>query len=193
MIKLKYVEKCPLNGCWLVGKSWRAVSSFPLKISSLFPIIRQHNIQAAMVRRIALFGLSANPPTGECGHVGIVRALVKSGRFDEIWILPVYQHMYSSKRNLVAYDQRLQMCRVAFVPESSPSCVVKVLMTEREAFEAAADKPGVDAKTVRVGTIDVIKFIKSRYEPGKVPDLSLVLGSDTFKDIMSGKWKDSEG
>lgn len=142
---------------------------------------------------IALFGLSANPPTGESGHVGIVRALVQTGRFDEIWILPVYQHMYSSKRNLAPYDHRMEMCRLAFVPESSTSCAVKVMTTEKEAYEAEASKRGTDVSTVRVGTIDVIKFIKSQYSPGKAPDLSLVLGSDTFTDIMSGKWKDSQG
>ena len=55
-------------------------------------------------RQICLFGLSANPPTGKSGHVGIVSYLseIKSGddesetrRFDEIRVLPVYKHMYS--------------------------------------------------------------------------------------------------
>jgi hypothetical protein len=146
---------------------------------------------------VALFGLSANPPSGDGGHVGIVRALVKTGRFDEIWILPVYQHMYSSKRNLLPYEHRVEMCRLAFEPESSSRCAVKVQNTEKDAFLAAMqDKPGVDPATIRVGTIDVIKYIKKQHkerQTGESLALSFVLGSDTFADLMSGKWKDSSG
>ena len=61
-------------------------------------------------RKVCLFGLSANPPTGMGGHAGIVSYLssMKSdvssstdedGRgqslFDEIRVLPVYKHMFS--------------------------------------------------------------------------------------------------
>jgi nicotinic acid mononucleotide adenylyltransferase len=46
------------------------------------------------VRRIALYGLSADPPTGHGGHVGIVQALVNMPLFDEVHILPVYRHTY---------------------------------------------------------------------------------------------------
>ena len=80
---------------------------------------------------------------GDSGHVGIVRALVQTGRFNEIWVLPVYQHMYSSKRNLEAYDHRMEMCRLSFVPESSPTCQVSIKNIEKEAFlDACAAKPG---------------------------------------------------
>lgn len=40
-----------------------------------------------------------------------------SGRFDEIWVLPVYQHMFSAKRTAMAdkgaptYEDRIEMCR----------------------------------------------------------------------------------
>lgn len=68
-------------------------------------------------RNICLFGLSADPPTGTGGHVGIVHALtllrapapaaqqqlddddddagVGCFAFDEIRVLPVYRHTYA--------------------------------------------------------------------------------------------------
>jgi hypothetical protein len=48
-------------------------------------------------RIICLFGLSADPPTGTGGHVGIVQALVDHThpRFDEIHVLPVYRHTFA--------------------------------------------------------------------------------------------------
>jgi len=70
-------------------------------------------------KHILLYGLSANPPTGDGGHRGIVKYLVEHAndentKFNQIWILPVYQHAFSSKSNLLDYDHRLEMCRLNF-------------------------------------------------------------------------------
>jgi hypothetical protein len=58
-------------------------------------------------RNVCLFGLSADPPTGTGGHVGIVQALTLlqaqqqddddgvGVAFDEIRVLPVYRHTYA--------------------------------------------------------------------------------------------------
>ena len=51
-------------------------------------------------RRICLFGLSADPPTGQGGHVGIAKALAELREdgafvFDEVRVLPVYRHTFS--------------------------------------------------------------------------------------------------
>jgi nicotinic acid mononucleotide adenylyltransferase len=43
---------------------------------------------------VCLFGLSGDPPTGRSGHMGIVNAVTEMNFFDEIWIIPVYRHMY---------------------------------------------------------------------------------------------------
>jgi hypothetical protein len=40
-------------------------------------------------KRVALFGLSADPPTGPRGHQGLVRRLAGEGLFDEIWWAPL--------------------------------------------------------------------------------------------------------
>lgn len=79
-------------------------------------------------RRVCLFGLSGDPPTGTGGHVGIVKRLsqlvVTNGdvdsdnndnnnnsdipAFDEIRILPVYRHAFvvSCFKNIVIIHDR---------------------------------------------------------------------------------------
>jgi nicotinic acid mononucleotide adenylyltransferase len=155
---------------------------------------------------LAIFGLSANPPTGEMGHAGIVRSLVECKRFDEVWVFPVYRHMYSSKQNLESFDHRMAMSEIAFCKESRAHCTVKVVPIEKEAYEAAlVDAP--NKEKVSIGTIDIIRFIQRRFaeksiakmssgvKPAKreILKLHLVLGADTFRDVMRGKWKDSLG
>lgn len=76
---------------------------------------------ATDARRVLLFGLSANPPTGAQGHMGILahccRLPARDGSdttaFDEVWLLPVYQHIYASKRRLAPFRDRLAMLRLA--------------------------------------------------------------------------------
>lgn len=109
-----------------------------------------------MKRRVCLFGLSANPPTGEGGHVGIVRELsqmmtrVKNDdetcrneeeeeKFHEIRILPVFSHMFNEKRGMqVSYEDRLEMCRLAF--RDFPKVIVSD--EEEKCFEWYAKKIG---------------------------------------------------
>lgn len=56
-------------------------------------------------------------------------------RFDEIRIVPVYRHMFASKRgNQANYDDRLQMCRLAFEGIDR----VTVSDCERRCFDLAA-------------------------------------------------------
>jgi hypothetical protein len=62
-----------------------------------------------MNRRVCLFGLSADPPTGHGGHVGIVRALRTT--FDDIRVLPVYRHTFRVRR-LEGKDFRCTPIRV---------------------------------------------------------------------------------
>jgi nicotinic acid mononucleotide adenylyltransferase len=66
-----------------------------------------------MTKRVLLYGISANPPTGFQGHLGALRHLKSLYDYDEIWLLPVYQHIYSTKRNLAPFEHRIQMCKLA--------------------------------------------------------------------------------
>lgn len=131
-------------------------------------------------KKIALFGLSANPPTGEKGHAGLVMHLAQSSDFDEVWVLPVFRHQFSSKNSLALFDQRVELCRLAFQHCSSERCKVFVHTLERE----------VERLVNKHGTIDTLNFLER-----KCPSdykFYLVLGTDTFNDIVSGKWKRSE-
>lgn len=135
---------------------------------------------------------------------------------DPVWILPVYQHIFVAKKSMESFDHRLAMSQLCFAPLSSKRCIVKVLPIEKEAYEeasshhkisnSAARKMSTESieQPIRLGTIDIIRFIKERsscsikataadgVEKYIELDLHLVLGSDTFMDLMMGKWKGAE-
>ncbi|CAM9199804.1 unnamed protein product, partial [Phaeothamnion confervicola] len=99
-------------------------------------------------KKVLLFGLSGNPPTGRGGHSGIVEYFVSQGGYDEIWMLPVYRHMFTNKREDMAksgaptFEQRMDMCKLAFERLSSPHVKVHVLPFEKETYEKKAkDNP----------------------------------------------------
>jgi nicotinic acid mononucleotide adenylyltransferase len=143
-------------------------------------------------RRIALFGLSANPPTGLLGHQGIVRILAHQGLFDEIWVLPVFQHIYSSKRELlIDFDHRVRMCELLFPAESIAGCTVRVLTLEKDVKEHYSQQMGPD---YQVGTVDLLEYLHNVDCLGKViggdkASYHFVVALDTLYDLALGKWK----
>jgi nicotinic acid mononucleotide adenylyltransferase len=93
-------------------------------------------------RQVCLFGTSANPPTGDQGHGGIVRVIASLVNdknnsnsnndknqdddvfqvFDEIRVVPVYSHPFASKHHQMApFEHRVAMCQLAFASIGSPS------------------------------------------------------------------------
>ncbi|KAL7546917.1 hypothetical protein ACHAWF_010243 [Thalassiosira exigua] len=134
-------------------------------------------------KRVCLFGTSADPPTGEGGHLGIGRHLA-SMDFDEVRVLPVYRHMFGNKRGKQApFQTRVEMCRLLFkdVPK------VCISEAERICFERASEGLGEDEKSsLRIGTADLLDMLTTE-EPDV--DFTLAFGSDTFIDLTSGKWK----
>ncbi len=102
--------------------------------------------------RVCVYGLSANPPTGEGGHATIVAHLRRM--FDEVWVLPVYRHAFESKSNLAPYDHRVRMCELAFglgnsTEQRRRTEKVKVLNIERAVVRAAWDKHAVAEEEAR--------------------------------------------
>lgn len=130
------------------------------------------------VNRVCIFGLSANPPTGTLGHQGIVKELLNIGTYAEIWVLPVFIHPYKipSKLKLAPFEHRLEMCRIAFEKLGRN---VHVKSTEKEVFFEHSHKTEV------VGTAELLDFLTAKF-----PALafSLALGSDTYRDLVQGKW-----
>ncbi|KAG5189845.1 hypothetical protein JKP88DRAFT_271566 [Tribonema minus] len=147
--------------------------------------------------KVLLFGTSGNPPTGRGGHGGIVHYFCESGLYDEIWIMPVYRHMFSHKRTSMSqpgaatFDQRLEMCKLAFEQESCDTCCVKALPTEREVFDmlAAADPDPHAVERIRVCTYDVLKYLRKQHPDA---EFSFVLGMDAYVDLLKGKWAHSK-
>ena len=135
---------------------------------------------------VALFGLSANPPTGRGGHADIVHFLVRTCLFNQIWILPVYHHIYSSKRNLAPYKDRIEMCKLCFESKSSSECTVEVKTIEQEAATHFNQTAGA---SYRVGTIDILDYLSRKFQGVQ---FHLILGSDTYLDLCNGKWKESD-
>lgn len=152
---------------------------------------------------VLLFGTSANPPTGLSGHAGLVRWAANEARIvpkdaigsplkpDQVWVLPVYQHPFSDKRDMPAYEDRRAMARLAF--EHLPGLEGRALVkdVERDLVESALDDAcarGIDPSTVRIGTIDVVREL-SREHPEI--QFALLLGGDTYRDLLAGKWKES--
>ena len=141
-----------------------------------------------IMKTIALFGLSADPPTGRSGHLGILLHLLNLHFFDEIWIIPVYTHVFANKKNLQPFEHRVAMCKLNFEKYSSSEVPVVVKELEREICESSLQTSTTSSSSGRVGTIDLIRHIKS-IEPDI--NIHLVLGSDTFSDLVQGKWKES--
>lgn len=61
---------------------------------------------------VAVYGLSGDP--SQNGHVGIVRALVTSGRFDGVVVVPCGARPEATKRGLAPSVHRLAMAHLAF-------------------------------------------------------------------------------
>uniref|UniRef100_A0A7S0R0Y8 Cytidyltransferase-like domain-containing protein n=1 Tax=Pyramimonas obovata TaxID=1411642 RepID=A0A7S0R0Y8_9CHLO len=136
-------------------------------------------------KNVVIFGLSANPPTGLQGHTGVVKRLAQE--FDEVWVMPVYRHMYSSKSGLADFEHRMRMCELSFADTDGK---VKVCAVEKDVMELRTqEQEGEDPASIRIGSIDVIRYLKA--ESPSV-SWSWALGADTYKDLQAGKWKCSE-
>ncbi|KAJ0410356.1 hypothetical protein P43SY_002688 [Pythium insidiosum] len=131
--------------------------------------------------------------SGHMGAVAFCRDL-----YDEIWVLPVYQHIYSSKRQLAPFHHRVKMTELAVADMdrmrqdtgegSTRKAIVRVSEAERELFEylaARTDKP----EDLRVGSIDLVRFLREKYP---AISFTMLLGADTFADLRAGKWKNGD-
>eukprot|EP00578_Thalassiosira_sp_NH16_P001204 CAMPEP_0181129862 /NCGR_PEP_ID=MMETSP1071-20121207/29552_1 /TAXON_ID=35127 /ORGANISM="Thalassiosira sp., Strain NH16" /LENGTH=176 /DNA_ID=CAMNT_0023215885 /DNA_START=46 /DNA_END=573 /DNA_ORIENTATION=+ len=128
-------------------------------------------------KRVCLFGTSADPPTGQGGHLGIIQHLA-SMDFDD---------MFGTKRGKQApFQARVEMCRL--LVKDIPKAVVSE--AERICFEKAAERLDEQEKSsLRIGTAELLEMV-THHEP--TVDFTLALGTDTFIDLASGKWRRTE-
>lgn len=120
--------------------------------------------------------------------MGIVQALAEMGIFDEIRILPVYQHTFSAKRNqLETFEHRMKLCRLAF--EGITKAVVS--NAEERSFQRMSKnvRSQRELEDLRVGTAELLEMLMEE-EPNT--DFSFCLGGDTFMDLATFKWRRSK-
>lgn len=114
-------------------------------------------------------------------------------------MLPVYVHMFASKRNdmennsSVTYDDRVEMCRLAFERHSTKTTKVVVTRAEQEVFlwnqkELKNSGAGKSGKA-RTSSYDLVQFLMAKH-PGV--EFSFLVGTDTYQDLKMGKWRNSE-
>ena len=61
-------------------------------------------------KRIAIYGGAFNPITN--GHIQVAQFVLNvSGHFDEVWLMPAYQHMNNKKMETA--EHRIKMCELA--------------------------------------------------------------------------------
>jgi nicotinate (nicotinamide) nucleotide adenylyltransferase len=134
-----------------------------------------NTIKKLLQPNILLYGLSANPPTGIIGHRGICKYFVDTGIFTEIWLLPVYKHAFDSKSDLLDYESRFELAKLNFEDLSNTQCKVSVKNVEKE----------LKKFNPRSYTINLLEYLRNTYKDSK---FSFLLGTDTFNDILLGKW-----
>lgn len=135
----------------------KKVDTLSLSKGRLRNILRKH---------VALFGGSFNPP--HWAHRQVADYLLGLSQFDEVWILPTYDHPFD--KDLAPYAHREKMCQLTVLGLGP-----KVLVC------------GVEGEIKRSPsyTIDTVLELKSRH-PGY--RFTLVVGSDCKKEL--GRWKE---
>lgn len=129
-------------------------------------------------RVICLFGSSVDPPTK--AHVEIIRYLANSAKYDEVWLLPVYKHIYDSKSDQALFEQRVQMCKLALGDIKG----AEVKTTEKELYDVYGSKPLSAAE--KLGTADLLVHLTTKYPGDK---FHFVMGADSFRSFCDGRWK----
>ncbi len=159
-------------------------------------------------RRIALFGGSFDPP--HIGHSEICRWCFKHNHFDELWIIPCYHHPLG--KQLISFDDRLAMCRLAFGKLNLPLQVLDVERrlggkshTLRTILQLMADHPEDIFTLITGGDIDrekrkwhefekihdLVQIVSiPRGEHSPIPDVSstrvrwLISENESFTDLV---------
>lgn len=115
--------------------------------------------------KIALFGGSFDPP--HKGHRAVLQKILSEKIFDEIWVIPVFDHPFGKKMS--PYKKRLALLKSLVSDLASDR--IKILEVEKE----IGKKPCT--------TWDVVQNLKSRFPKHR---FTFVAGSDIKQDLP--KW-----
>lgn len=115
--------------------------------------------------KIGILGGAFDPP--HLGHVMLAN-LAKSF-FDQIWVLPAYDHMHGKK--MKSSDHRLEMCKLAF-----SDCSDKIVISDFEMIHKIND-----------GTLSLIQKLNQDFPANT---FSMIIGQDNADTIET--WKNYE-
>ncbi len=116
---------------------------------------------------------------------------------DEIWIIPVYQHVFPTKQNLLWFDKRKYMLDLVYQNMKCNNCIIRVLSIEKVVHSVINTDIGHTYNQKTIGNIDVIRLL---YEYYGIPtpignnndtQFYLLMGLDTCMDLLNNKWKSS--
>ncbi|MBT4376576.1 nicotinate (nicotinamide) nucleotide adenylyltransferase [archaeon] len=108
--------------------------------------------------RIALFGGSFNPIHN--GHLNAIKQILKSGKVDEVWVIPCRNHAFS--KGLISSVDRVKMIELAV----------------QDLENVRVDKIELESEETNY-TFETVKKLKEMYDH----DFSWVIGSDVFREI----------
>lgn len=114
--------------------------------------------------RVAVYGGSFNPP--HVGHAMVAGWLLWTGRADEVWLLPAFDHPF--QKDLARWEARLALCE-ALAAELGPR--VRVCDVESRL-------------PVPSYTLDTLRHLRDAHPEVA---LRLVLGADNLPDLP--RWK----
>jgi nicotinate-nucleotide adenylyltransferase len=114
--------------------------------------------------RIVIYGGAFNPP--HVSHLLAVQYLLQSSDFDQVWILPSYQHAFDKK--MVSFAYRVEMIRLMIKDLEK----VEICEIERE-LSQSVNPPK------KIYTYDVLSILSERY-----PDhiFTLSIGADNLTE-----------
>jgi len=118
-----------------------------------------------LVRRVALFGGSFNPP--HVGHVMVATWLLSADRAEEVWLLPTGTHAFG--KSLAPFADRAEMARAA----------VAFLGARARVDEVENEREGPSYM------IDTVEILRARHADTR---FTLVVGTDILGE--RSKWKD---
>jgi len=137
-------------------------------------------------KQILLFGLSANPPSGNGGHQSITEYFAQNlqknekdnREFNEIWILPVYSHAFSNKGDQIDFDSKLEMCKLNFETLNNKNYGCKIYVKDFERSYA------LEKKKTKLYSADMLETLREKYRDC---EFSWFMGGDTIVDLFSLK------
>ncbi len=121
------------------------------------------------MKKIALFGLAADPPT--LGHKYVVNSILDSNLVDEVWVNPVFVHFHNKK--MESYSDRFRMCELLF---NDLKDKVKVVRFEEEAYKYYQEYNG--------STVDLLNYLRGSNNYGNT-EFYIVIGQDNAEAIST--------